>query len=126
MSSILPNIPPPYTGLAHALALLLYLSLLPRRLRGWRFWCLAAALLAAQTGYMTATGYLIGWRFNLSMAGAALLSLLPLWLLCKISWQKAVYLCARAFILGGFAASLAWQLYLFFMPRFPVFSCRTP
>ena len=113
MSIQLQNIPPFWTGAAHSLSFLLYIRLLPRRTAGWRFWLAIAAFAALQISFMWATGYFQGTLFNLCMTLAALLSLLPFLCLCRLTPETAVYHCARAFILGGFTASLSWQLYLF-------------
>lgn len=112
------NIPPLWTAEFHWLSCLLYIGLLPRRWARWQRWCAALALLAVQIPYMMVVASLDGLPFNLGMAGFALLTLLPFLLLCKVEMGSSLYYCARAFILGGFTVSLAWQLYSYYSARF--------
>lgn len=117
--SALPNIPPFWSALAYWLACLLYVFMLPRRWGRARTACAAAALLAGLAAYMTLTANWQGWRFNIGMLGTAALNALTFFVLSRVTWRSAVYYCARAFILGGFTASLAWQLYaLMVLPHF--------
>lgn len=117
MSGELRNIPPIWTASFHWLSCLLYVGLLPRR-RGRRQEAAAAlALLAVQLPYMRVIAPLDGLVFNLGMAGFAGLTLLPFVLLSKGDARGHLYYCARAFILGGFTVSLAWQLYSYYSPR---------
>ena len=117
--SALPNIPPFWSALAYWLACLLYVFMLPRRWGRARAACAAAALLAGLAAYMTLTANWQGWRFNIGMLGTAALNALTFFVLSRVTWRSAVYYCARAFILGGFTASLAWQLYaLMVLPHF--------
>lgn len=119
MSHELQNVPPLWTALFHWLACMVYVSLLPQR-RGRRMGAaIALALLAVLTPYMWVIAPLDGGRFNLGMAGFAALTLLPFSLLCAGDFHAHVYYCARAFILGGFTVSLAWQLYSYYEPRLP-------
>ena len=70
------------------------------------------------TGYMSLTANWQDWMFNLGMVVTAALTAVPFLVLCRHPWQNAIYYCARAFILGGFTASLSWQLYaLLIFPR---------
>lgn len=116
--NMLPNIPPFWSALAYWLACMLYVFLLPRRWRPVQT-CLASLVnLAALTICMTVTAEWQDWAFNLGMIVTAALTAVPFFVLCRHSWRNAVYYCARAFILGGFTASLAWQLYaLMILPR---------
>ena len=109
--NMLPNIPPVWSALAYWLACLVYLSLLPRRWDNWRGWLLGLAHFAVLAGYMTLTAEWQDWLFNLGMVGTAALTAVPFLVLGRHSWRNSIYYCARAFILGGFTASLAWQLY---------------
>lgn len=120
MIQTLQNIPPIWTGLALWLADTLYIELLPRRICGFKRYLTAFVFLPLQCLYMQLTGDLNGTLFNLSMTGAALLTLLPFWALCRISFCNTLYYCTRAFILGRFMDSLAWQLYSFSRQMQPV------
>lgn len=117
MSGELQNVPPVWTAAFHWLACLTYLLLLPRRAKVSHCWFLMAAVLAALCPYMIAVAPLSGVPFNLGMAGFALLTSLPFLLLAQGGIYNQVYYAARAFILGAFAVSLAWQFYSFYAPR---------
>ena len=117
MSSELQNIPPLWTAVFHWLAYLLYVSLLPRRRTALQCALIAALFLAVQFPYMLMIAPLNGTAFNLGMTGFALLTLLPFPLLCKGGRYNYIYYCARAFILGGFTVSLAWQFYSYYSQR---------
>lgn len=114
MNGELHNIPPVWTALFHWQSSFLYVSLLPRRW-GWGK-CVAAGLvlLAVQTPYMWIIAPLDGPPFNLGMLGFAGLTLLPFALICRGNAYSTLYYGARAFILGGFTVSLAWQLYSYY------------
>ena len=117
MSSELQNIPPLWTAVFHWLAYLLYASLLPQRRTARRRVLIAAALLAVQLPYMRMIAPLNDTAFNLGMTGFALLTFLPFPLLCRGGRNNYIYYCARAFILGGFTVSLAWQFYSYYGQR---------
>lgn len=118
MNGELPNIPAVWSALAYWQSVTLYLNLLPRRWKGWRCWGLCALFLPVLAVHMWITAPWQGVRFNLGMIGTAALVLLPFFVLCRQGWQNALYYGARAFILGGFVAALAWQLYMvLFWPR---------
>ncbi len=117
MSSELQNVPALWTAVFHWLACLVYLTLLPRRRPLWQCGIAGAVLLAVMIPYMSLIAPLDGAPFNLGMTGFAALTLLPFLLLCKGDISHHVYYCARAFILGGFTVSLAWQLYSYYSQR---------
>lgn len=117
MSGELQNIPPLWTAVFHWLAYLLYASLLPRRGTARRRALIAALLLAVQLPYMRMIAPLSDAAFNLGMTGFALLTFLPFPLLCRSGRNNYIYYCARAFILGGFTVSLAWQFYSYYSLR---------
>lgn len=117
MSGQLHNIPPVWTAIFHWVSCLLYIGLLPRRWGRGGCAAIALALLAVQLPYMVMIAPLDGLPFNLGMAGFAGLTLLPFALIHKGDWLSHLYYCARAFILGGFTVSLAWQLYSYYRAR---------
>ncbi len=111
--NVLRNIPPVWTAISQWGAAALVLAMLPRRARGWRFALLLLPFLAAQIGWMLLIGGLDGTPFNLGMGAAALLTLAPFLALGKrLQIWTRIYHCTRAFLLGGFTVSLAWQLYI--------------
>lgn len=117
MSGELQNIPGYWTALTHSFSCLLYMSMLPKRLRGWKFWAAALALFLPMIPYMDRVAALSGFPFNVGMSVFAIWTAVPFLLLCREDGYRGVYYCARAFILGGFAISLAWQLYMFYARR---------
>lgn len=117
MSSELQNIPPFWSALSHWLAYCLYLRLLPWRYEAKQTIPTVTALFWVLWAFMQATGGLDGMAFNLSYIMVALLTLLPFLWLAKVPWTKSLYFCARAFLLGGFAASFGWQMYSYASAR---------
>jgi len=117
VSHELQNIPPIWTVLFHWWACLLYVGLLPVRRDKKTCVAVALVLLPAWVPYMWVIAPLDGGLFNLGMAGFAALTLLPFLLLCKGGVRNYIYYCARAFILGGFTVSLAWQFYIYYSLR---------
>lgn len=117
MSSELQNVPALWTAVFHWLACLVYLSLLPRRRSLSQCALAGTVLLAVMIPYMTLIAPLDGASFNLGMTGFAALTLLPFLFLCGGDVYHHLYYCARAFILGGFTVSLAWQLYSYYRQR---------
>ncbi len=119
MTGVEQNIPFYWTALAHWVAGLLYVTILPRRLVGWRFWTASVVQLALQMGYMALIVDLNGMAFNLGMIGMAALTALPFTVANQTWWENRIYYCARAFILGAFMCSLGWQLYAYFEDLIP-------
>ena len=111
------NIPAFWTVLFHGMAWLIFVILLPRRRKTWQCAVIAAVLLAVQFPYMHLIAPLNGVHFTLGMIGFMVLTFLPFPLLCKGNLSNYLYYSARAFIWGGFAASLAWQLYIYYSKR---------
>lgn len=121
MSNELQNIPALWTALSHWVACTLYALLLPRAVGKRVFWLAQGALLVLLIFYMRFVAGLDGLVFNLLYVGFALLCALPALALNRLPLAAAVYYAARGFILGGFTASLAWQLYSYFRQRIPLF-----
>ena len=119
MNSQLQNIPSIWTALTHWLAYMIYIGFLPKRIRGGYFAAASLGLLGVQCVYHGLICNLTGMEFNAAMIVFALLTLMPFLLLCRLRWENAVYYCARAFIWGAFAVSLAWQLYVYYAQRLP-------
>ena len=113
----LENIPALWTTVFHAMACAIYVILLPRRQKLWQCAAIAAVLFTLQLPYVYFVAPLDGVTFILGMDGFMVMTLLPFLLLCKGSCRNHIYYCARAFIWGGFAVSLAWQLYTFYSRR---------
>ena len=113
------DIPRICTGLADWLACLMYLRFLPPRFGGWKRWTLYGASLAVLSAYLIMTDGHSGVLFNLLYAGSVLLMLLFFRIASKSDIYQSVFFCARSVVLAGFAASLIWQLYVYFAPDHP-------
>lgn len=111
------NIPRICTALADWMACCLYLRTLQPRLTGLRKYMLYAAALAALSGYLVVTDGFNGWQFNALYAISILLMWLFLAAASRSNWRQQLYYCARSVLLAGVAASLTWQLYVYFAPR---------
>lgn len=119
--NVLRNIPPLWTAITQWAAAAMYVSLLPQKLKGWRSALALLPFLVAQCLWMRLVGDLDGMPFNLGMFASAMLTLLPFVLLVKqMTLRTRIYHCTRAFIVGGFAVSFAWQLYVYAEAHFPV------
>lgn len=102
-----------YYALAYWLSCTLYIRMNPRKLTGWRLWGMQALfLLAIGTFMMLTDGVDLIWFFP-CVFFYVFLMFLYIKLCCGMPALKAGYFCARAFILGEFAASLEWQLFYF-------------
>lgn len=94
---------------------MVYISALPRRLRGWRLALCSGAMLAALAAFLMLTKDLpIGFWLP-CMAAAVGLMFVLLGLCCRGSLTDAAYYGIHAFVLAEFAASLEWQLYCFLL-----------
>lgn len=113
MSQELQNIPAFWTALSHWIACTMFAVLLPGMKDRVRFWLTEAGILLLQIGFMYAIVDLDGLAFTLSYIVFALICLIPALVLNRLPLRAAVYYCARGFIDGAFASSLAWQLYIY-------------
>ena len=79
--------------------------------------------------YLVATDGYNGWQFNVLYAVSVALMLLFMLAASKGDYWQMGYFCTRAFILAGFAASLTWQMYVYFarsnvyLQSFPAVCC---
>lgn len=110
------DIPRICTALADWLACVLYLRTLQPRVKGWRRVLLYAGMLAILSTYLVVTDGYDGWQFNLLYAISILLMWMFIALASHSTWQQQIYYCARSVLLAGLAASLTWQLYVYFAP----------
>ena len=108
------DIPRLVTAAADWLACLLYLRFLPPRCGGARRAALYTGAFAVLVVYLVATDGFDGWRFNVLYAVSVALMLLFMTAATRADWCQVVFFCTRAFILAGFAASLTWQMYVYF------------
>jgi len=116
VKELLPDIPRIYTALAEWLACMTLL--LPRRQRQATplFYVAAAGALGVQALFLQLTADVpVAWWIP-CMAFAVCLMFLLLWLGSGLNAAAAGYLCAWAFVLAEFAASLQWQLFCLLLP----------
>ncbi len=107
------NTPGIYYVITYFISSCLYISVCPRRYSGWKlvFHQLLFALVLGT--FMLATDG-IDVRFYVPcVLFEIFLVWLSLYVNCKIDWKQATYFCARAMMLGEFAASLEWQLFFY-------------
>ena len=102
-----------YYALAYWLSCTLYIRMNPRRLSGWRLRGVQVLFLLAIGSFMMLTDGVDPVWFFPSVFFYVFLIFLYIRLCCGMPSLKAGYFCARAFILGEFAASLEWQLFYF-------------
>lgn len=114
------DIPRLCTALADWIACILYLHFLPPRFGGWKRWTAYGAALAGLSAYLVLTDGHDGVLFNLFYAGSVALMLLFFQAASKGDRWQCVFFCSRSVISAGFAASLTWQLYVYFAPAAPV------
>ncbi len=102
-----------YYALAYWISCTFYIMLCPRKLSGLRFWAVHSGAFALLAGFMVLTDGIDPVWFFPCMTLDVVLIVLDIKLCCGMGWTKAGYFCARAFILGEFAASLEWYLFYF-------------
>lgn len=114
------DIPRACTALADWIACVLYLRHLPPRYGGWKRNILYAAALLILVVYMVVTDGHDGVAFNVLYAGSVALMALFYRIGSKGDVNQCVFFCSRSVVLAGFAASLTWQLYVYFAPDYPL------
>lgn len=124
MKDLLPDIPRLYTALAEWGACMVYILFLERRLKGWKLWTWAGALLVFLSAFLVLTDDFPIVLWIPCMAAALGIMALLLGSCCRVEWRDAAYYTVQAFVLAEFAASLEWQLHCFLLldegsPVFP-------
>lgn len=107
-----------FTALAEWGACLVYVMILRPRLKGRIRIAAIAAALPCFVLYHQIAEQLPLFFWLPMMLGAVLLMQLFLALLCDGSWIDHLFCCLRAFVLAEFAASLHWQLYVWYAVHF--------
>lgn len=111
------NTPRPYTALAEWSACVLYILMLRRRRKGISL----AVSLGGMFGFFLLLHLIAGilplYFWFPGMIAAIFLIYFCIYGSCEISSYDAMFLCARAFVLAEFAASLQWQLYVWLALR---------
>lgn len=113
MQGIYMDIPRIYTALAEWSACLIYFLMSEKRMRGIKnfFLCLGAFFL--QNLYLLFTEELDTFFWIPVMLGAAVMMFAFLYFGLKSSVLAVCFICAKAFLLAEFVASLEWQLHVF-------------
>lgn len=111
LNMILPDIPRVYTALAEWLACLLCILEVKRRIEGWKFWGVSAAVLVLQSVFLEMTSGLDDILWILCMGTAVGIMYGYIRISCTMNGRDAGYYCVRAFVAAEFAASLEWQTY---------------
>ena len=115
--SQLMNTPRPYTALAEWSACVMYILMLRRRRKGI---ALAVSFLGMFGLFFLLhliAGILPLYLWFPGMAAAILLIFFCIFISCEVSPYDALFLCVRAFVLAEFAASMQWQLYVWWALR---------
>ncbi|HMR49051.1 MAG TPA: GHKL domain-containing protein [Arachnia sp.] len=114
MTEMLPDIPRLATGLAEWLACVVYVVLLPKRFKVGGTVALLTVGLAALVGcqLFAAQLPLVFWSGGMLTAVATMAVLV--WATTRITRLDVGYITARAFVLAEFAASLEWQIHIFY------------
>jgi hypothetical protein len=111
------NTPRPYTALAEWSACFLYILMLRRRQKGISL----AASLTGMFGLFLLLNLIAGilplYLWFPGMIAAIFLIYFCIYGSCHVSPYDALFLCVRAFVLAEFAASLQWQLYVWWALR---------
>lgn len=111
------DIPRIYTALAEWSACLIYLLIFERRMHRIKNIFLCTASLVLQSIFLVFTGNLDTFFWIPGMLGAAAMMFVFLHFGLKKSALAVCFLCAKAFLLAEFVASLEWQLHVFIFGR---------
>ena len=113
------DIPFYWTAISHWAAYMIFITLLPKRMKKLPTALLSLLFLIAQVSLYSIVVPLRGAAFNIAVAVFAVWTLTPFLFLSEIPFLDKVYYCARAFIIGASAVSFAWQIYWFYAGRIP-------
>lgn len=113
ISDILPDIPRIFTAIAEWMACIQCMVEIKRRISGWKFIMAAAGMLIVQCAFLGLTGGLNNFWWIICMAAAIIMMYLFIYGCCCVSQKAAGYYCVRAFVTAEFAASLGWQIVVF-------------
>ena len=116
----LTNTPGEYYSVAYWLACMLFISQAKKRIPVWKCYIAQFVFLIAIVSFMELTADVSGILFIPCILLDVLMIFGVIYICCDISVLKAGYYCARAFILGEFAASFTWQIYYYSVLRLQV------
>lgn len=109
----LTNTPGIYYVISYFFSSCLYISVNPKRLGKRRQILVQLAFLLALGVFMIWTDGVDVQYYIPCVLFEIFLVWLSLYLCCDMSWKRTTYFCARALMLGEFAASLEWQLFYY-------------
>lgn len=110
LQMFIPDIPRIYTALAEWLACILCILEMKRRITGWKFTCTSAVAFALQAVFLQMTKGQKNMLWILCMIAAVMFMYGFIYICCDASAKDVGYMCARAFVVAEFAASLEWQI----------------
>src|SRR5690625_659125 len=113
MNELLPDIPRIYTALAEWLACMVFISVVRRKVFGWKFIAFADGALVIQSVFLVLTKNLPIAFWIPAMIVAIGMMFLFIYLICDISIVDAGYFTIKAFVAAEFVASLEWQVHFF-------------
>lgn len=118
------DIPFVWTAQFHWFAYMLFISLMPKRMKALPTVVISLLLMPVQVALYSVIAPLRGMAFNLAMVLFAVWTLFPFIVLTEAPVINNIYYCARAFIIGAFAVSFGWQIYWFYAVRYPTLQAR--
>ncbi|MFA9457694.1 GHKL domain-containing protein [Halalkalibacter sp. AB-rgal2] len=113
MNELFPEIPRLYTAFAEWLACIVYISILKRRLSGWRLIACASGALIVQSVFLVVTRDLPIIFWVPSMLVAVGMMFLLIYMCCDITATEAGYFSVKAFVVAELVASLQWQVHFY-------------
>lgn len=124
MNDLFPDIPRLYTALAEWAFSLLFIMLLRRKIKGWKFVLTGIVALVVQSVFLISTKNLPIYFWVPCMIVAVLLMLLFITFTCEVEFIDGCYFCVQAFVAAEFVASLQWQIhcYLFIKKQLGIIS----
>src|SRR5690625_6542394 len=102
MNELLPDIPRIYTALAEWLACMVFISVLRRKIFGWKFIAFAGGALVIQSVFLVLTKNLPIAFWIPAMIVAIGMMFLFIYLICDISIVDAGYFTIKAFVAAEF------------------------
>lgn len=113
MIDLIPDIPRIYTALAEWLACLVFISVLRKRVVGWKLYAILGVALLVQSVFLVVTRDLPIAFWIPSMVVAFSMMFILIVVTTDISFYEAGYFSIRAFVAAEFVASLQWQIHFF-------------
>lgn len=113
MNDLLPDIPRIYTALAEWMACIMFISVLKKRIFGWKLITFSGITLIIQSVFLVLTKDLPLSFWIPSMIVAIGIMFFLIYFSCEITAFEAGYFTIRAFVAAEFVASLEWQVNFF-------------